>query len=91
MAFGNCKVFPLTVLKIQTVASLFKAGRYSSYRSYIGRARKEHLSLIKSHGAGWEEDLEEEFRDSIRTVFRGIGPSKQSLPLPIHACSERCS
>ena len=73
--------FPLTVGSIQKVAALFKAGRYLSFDNYINRAKAEHLALGLVGAGAWSAELERAVKDSIRSVNRGAGTSRQSQPL----------
>ena len=74
---------PLTVHKIKAVAALFKAGHYLSFANYASRAKAEHIEYFHVHGVCWSEELSVEMRNSMRSITRGAGPSKQSFPLDI--------
>jgi hypothetical protein len=76
---------PLTVSKIQAVASALKAGGYSSFSNYGARAKAEHLATFDCHGVRWSEELRHEMARSFRSVNRGVGPGRQSHPLDIQA------
>ena len=71
-------VFPLTPVRIYAVASLFKAGRYRTTPNYLCRAKEEHISL----GYDWDEHLAMAASKAIASTQRGIGPARQSEPLP---------
>eukprot|EP00971_Amphidinium_carterae_P347154 6489007-Amphidinium_carterae.1 len=66
---------PLTPEKICTIASVFKAAKYRAYENYLSRAREA--------GHEWSDRVRLEAIASIRSVTRGIGPSKQSMPFPV--------
>lgn len=62
---------------------MFKKGRYTSYANHLSRAKSEHEKTFKRHGVLWTADLDLEFKDSIRSVERGMGPSRQSYPIDL--------
>ena len=72
--------FPLTPEKIYKISSLFKAGGYLSYDNYLLRAKAEHMALGEPTGA-WSLLLGSAARESIRSVGRNAGQSRQSRPL----------
>ena len=75
---------PLTIEKIACVGALFKAGRYVSYPNYASRAKAEHLADFPRHGIPWSEELAVAIKDATRSVQRGLGSARQSLPLDLH-------
>ena len=75
-------VFPLTVEGINKIASLFKAGGYLSYHNYVLRAKGEHMTAGGDVGY-WSQDLALAVRQTIRSVGRGAGASRQSLPVDL--------
>jgi hypothetical protein len=52
---------------------MFKKGRYRSFVGYMSRVRNVHKL-----DWDWTEALEQESRSAVRSVLRGIGPSRQS-------------
>ena len=74
---------PLTVEKIKAVAAAMKAGGYASFANYGSRAKAEHISTFGLHGHHWSEELRFELAKANRSVTRGIGPGRRSLPLNI--------
>lgn len=74
---------PLTSEKFRAVASMFKAGHYSSFANSASRAKAEHIVQAHGHKAPWTEELTYELRAAQRSISRGVGPSKQSFPLDI--------
>ena len=80
--------FPLTVDIIANVASLFKKGRYASYKNYVGRAKAEHIATQHIHCVSWSDQLAEEVRQSINSCDRGLGPTRQSRPIDIARVAE---
>ena len=80
----NVPVLPLTATKIGAVASMFKAGRYSSYPNFIAVAKAMHLASFDEHGIHWGTELSVAVRDATRSVLRGLGSTRQSSPLDVH-------
>ena len=76
-------VLPLTVQKIKAVASMFKAGHYTSFSNYASRAKAEHIEQFHAHGVAWSDELAVELKSSLRSIVRGKGPSKQSHPIDL--------
>ena len=77
--FGVEPVLPLTPRKIACIGSMFKAGRYRSFGNYLSAAKNRHIS----NGFRWTEQHVLEASAACRSVPRGLGPAKQSLPLPL--------
>ena len=76
---ADADVFPLTPVRIYAVAALFKAGRYRTMPNYMSRAKEEHISL----GYDWDEHLTLAATKAVASTQRGIGPARQSGPLPL--------
>ena len=72
-------VLPLTPDKVVAVAALFKAGDYRSYANYISSVKSFHLDAEYP----WTEHLVHVSRWTTRSVLRGIGPARQSQPIPL--------
>ena len=70
---------PLSVVKVEAIASMFRKGKYRSYHNYIGRARDEHVA----QGFPMPPDLVRMIRVTIRAVERGQGPAAQAAPYPL--------
>ena len=82
--FGAAKpVLPLTTEKIKCLASMFKAGDYSSFENYASRAKSEHISRFLEHQVPWSLELSEEIRSAKRSVLRGVGGPRQSMPVDV--------
>ena len=82
--FGDrLPVLPLTVQKIKAVAAMFKAGYYTSFANYASRAKAEHIEQFHAHGIVWSEELAVELKNSLRSIVRGKGPTKQSHPVDL--------
>jgi hypothetical protein len=85
MAFGALPshhaltVLPLTTRKIISIAAFFKAGDFRSFPNYLSSLKSEHLDA----GFDWSSQLEHVGRWVTRSVLRGIGPARQSHPLPM--------
>ena len=75
---------PLTPEKVSCIATMFKSGRYISFPNYAARAKAEHVSAYESHQTAWSEELTIAIRDATRSVQRGLGSSRQSMPIDIH-------
>ena len=71
--------FPLTTFKIYAIGAMFKAGGYWSGSNYLSRAKEEHVS----RGFLWTDELRLAVRKTTSSITRGIGPSRQSLPLDL--------
>ena len=78
-ADGRTPVLPLTPDNIVLVAALFKAGDYRSYSNYLSDMKGYHLD----EGHTWTERLVHVGRWTTRSVMRGIGPARQSQPIPL--------
>eukprot|EP00971_Amphidinium_carterae_P030469 599430-Amphidinium_carterae.1 len=68
---------------MELVSAAFKAGGYRSYTNYLYRAKERHIEL----GYMWTAELELYAGRCKRSVLRGLGPGKQSLPLPVERLS----
>jgi hypothetical protein len=73
------EVLPLSSRKIIAVGALFKAGDFRSFANYLSSMKTEHLDA----GHDWSPLLDHVCRWVTRSVLRGIGPARQSHPLPI--------
>ena len=78
-AAGRTPVFPLTPDNIVLVAALLKAGDYRSYANYLSDMKGYHLD----YGHAWTENLIHVGRWTTRSVLRGIGPARESQPIPL--------
>jgi hypothetical protein len=82
--FGTANpVLPLTTEKIKCLASMFKAGDYSSFENYASRAKSEHISRFLEHQVPWSFELSEDIRTAKRSVLRGVGGPRQSMPVDV--------
>eukprot|EP00971_Amphidinium_carterae_P019545 384809-Amphidinium_carterae.1 len=70
-------VLPLTPAKLYTLGALLKAAEYRSV-NMMYRARKEHLLQFD-----WSERLQTAFKDTRRSIQRGLGPPRQSAALDL--------
>ena len=73
--------FPLTEAKLDGVVAMLKAGRYRSAEQYIARAKDRHIELHYP----WTDALARAAGRAGRSAVRGIGPARQSHPLPMRA------
>ena len=76
--------FPLTPNKIACVAAMFKQGRYRSYANYLDRAKDRHIELRSP----WTDELQRARKIAVRSVTRGIGPSRQTADLDVEQVSK---
>ena len=79
---GAIPPFPLDVDKINAVSAMYKRGGYRSFPNSLSRAKREHIQ--GSPGvppADWTEEIELVAKDCSRSVLRGIGPARQTLPV----------
>ena len=71
-------MIPLTPLKIKVLGSIFKESGYRAAKHYIGAAKKHHTL----NDYPWTERLELAVSEFVSSTQRGIGPARQSCPLP---------
>ena len=76
---GTRPVIPLTQESLKAVGAMFKCGGYSSFRNYIYAMKSEHVR----RGHLWGQSMDKTAKDVIRSVLRGLGPSKRSDPLHV--------
>ena len=69
---------PLTPCKIEAVGAMIKEGDYRSAKNYIKAAKDNHLAA----GHEWSSILARSARLFTASATRGIGPARQSEPLP---------
>lgn len=81
--------FPLTVTAINRIAALCKAGRYLSYDNYVLRAKSAHMERGGTDGL-WTQELAIAVKETIRSVGRGAGAARQSLPVDLMAIAKLC-
>ena len=70
----RCAPYPLTVPKLQYVAALLKNSKYRSAGQYLSAFKRQHIKL----GHVWDDAINLEFTDAMRSCKRGLGPSKQT-------------
>ena len=70
---------PLIPVKVQAVVSMLKAGGCRSTPNYVSRIKEEHIIA----GHAWDEQLNLYAKKSNASALRGIGPARQSAPLPL--------
>ena len=81
---GRVDPFPLTNVIMDALASMFKQGEYRAVANYFSRAQEEHLDL----GFDWSYSLTKGRRLAVRAATRGMGPARQSSPLPLEKIME---
>ena len=74
----DCPALPLTPTKIIVVGSVFKGAGYRSTGNYLSAIKRSHIA----HGHDWSPQLELAADMFKASTERGIGPGKQSCPLP---------
>ena len=70
--------FPLTANHIEAVGTMLKAADYRSSYNYLNAAKRNHIAL----GFKWDDQLELAGRAFSMSTQRGLGPGRQSEPLP---------
>ena len=78
---GGADPFPLTVDALRGVGSMFKQWGYRSAGNYFARAVEEHVR----HGYDWTPALAQARKEAVRAIARGMGPPRQSSPLPLES------
>ena len=73
-------ILPLTAASICAVAAQMKAGGYRSFTNYLDTMKSIHIQDYE-----WSAALALCRRRCLASTQRGIGPSRQSLELPIRA------
>ena len=58
---------------------MFRHGHHRDQVAY--RMKSEHIATFESHQVPWTAELDTALKDSIRSVSRGAGASRQSRPL----------
>ena len=75
---GNEDVLPLNPVKVMVVGSSLKKAGYRGPNKYITAMKQVHIS----EGHSWDPQLAQaQHRYNISTT-RGLGPTRQSEPLP---------
>ena len=77
---GTRPVIPLSQESLKAVGAMFKCGGYTSFRNYIYAMKSEHVR----QGHQWNQAMDKTAKDVIRSVLRGLGPSKRSDPLHVN-------
>ena len=77
---GSVPVTPLSAQLITAVAALFKRGNYRSFSNYSSAIKAFHIE----EGHAWTSLLARTMGWCARSVARGLGPARQSQPLPLH-------
>ena len=72
-------VLPLDANKIRKIAACFKEGSYKGYRMYLSKAKEQHIIAEFE----WSPLLELVSKQAIRSVLRGLGTARQSLPFNV--------
>ena len=60
---------------------MLKQGGYRSAGNYFARAVEEHIR----HGHDWTPALAQARKEAVRAITRGMGPPRQSAPLPLES------
>ena len=75
-----CPAVPLTPRKIEVIGAVLKESHYSSTKNYISAIKRHHRLL----GFEWSDQLDLAYSSFVASTQRGIGPGKQSSPLPFN-------
>ncbi len=78
---AGLQLLPLTRTSIITVMGALKKAGYRSAPAYLAAIRDRHIS--EKHA--WSDDLALAAKAAARSAIRGIGPARQSAPIPIAA------
>ena len=73
-------LWPPTTDTIDAVAATLKQGGYRSASLYL----HGYKVAAQRSGWGWSDVLQRAMVDAIRSCARGLGPSVQAQPLPLH-------
>ena len=71
-------VGPLTPKKVEVIGAILKISHYRSTKNYITAMKRHH----RLQGYEWSDQLELAHSAFVQSTLRGIGPGKQSSPLP---------
>ena len=74
------EVLPLDAVNIKVIGSSLKAGGYRGAQKYMSAIKQ----LRVSQGFAWSDLLELSARRFNMSTSRGIGPARQSEPLPLN-------
>ena len=77
--FADEEYLPLDVHKLDALGAVFKKGKNRAVANYFSRAVDEHVS----NQFPWTDFLQRAKRLAIRSATRGMGPPRQSQPLPL--------
>ena len=77
------EAFPLTVATMKVMGVLLKAGEYRSAEQFFTVCKREHVL----QGYTWDDALQREMADGIRSSTRGMGPPKQCPALDLYSVS----
>jgi hypothetical protein len=72
-------VLPMTATKINAIGAMLKQGMYRSPQVYFDKARDTHID----DGYEWTPGLSRRIRKVIRSVTRGMGPSRQTFDIDL--------
>lgn len=67
-------MLPITVKSMVIIGVLFEAGGYRSYPTYVSVIKGAHIE----EGHDWDQLLQHMSAWVTRSIFRGIGPARQS-------------
>ena len=79
-----CPVVPLTPRKIEVIGAILKGSHYRSTKNYISSIKRYHRLC----GFDWHDQLDLAYSSFVASTQRGIGPGKQSSPLPFSKFGE---
>ena len=73
-----CPVIPLTPKKIMVIGAVLKEAGYRSTHKSIYSIQRHHILF----GCDWNDQLDLPYTSFVASTQRGIGPGKQSCPIP---------
>eukprot|EP00971_Amphidinium_carterae_P057387 1134675-Amphidinium_carterae.1 len=82
--FGNATWLPVTVDVVNALAAALKNAGFRSVAVYIGMLKDMHVAK----GHAWTDELTRAARLARRSAERGIGPARQSAPLPLQLLAD---
>ena len=73
-----CPVIPLAPKKIMVIGAVLKEAGYRSTKNYISSIKRHH----RLFGFDWNDQLDLAYTSFVAPTQRGVGPGKQSCPIP---------
>jgi len=77
--------FPISAEGLATVAALMKMDNHRAFGNYLSWAKSEHIKL----GFEWTQLLDQEAKQAMRSVSRGLGEARQSASFDLPRLAQR--